>query len=142
MANEIILQLDVAQEARLLSVEETELRHELKVRVLGLAAVERSRRKQSSRVTCLKEGDATTKFFHVYANARRQKKSIPSLTRTDGTIAWMHEEKEREVSDYFQRILGTKLQRKCSLNWEQLNLSRIEDNTLDTPFTEGKSFLP
>jgi hypothetical protein len=41
MANELILQLDVAQESRPLSVDELGLRRGLKLRVLGLASCER-----------------------------------------------------------------------------------------------------
>lgn len=51
MANEIILQLDIAQDARALTESEAELRKALKVRVLGLAAVERARRRHCSRIT-------------------------------------------------------------------------------------------
>ena len=63
MALEIILRLDIAQEHRQLSEEELQLRKKLKVRVLGLAAVERARKKQVSRITNLKLGDANTRFF-------------------------------------------------------------------------------
>jgi hypothetical protein len=42
MANEIILRLDVAQESRLLSPDEQGLRRGLKLRVLGLASLERT----------------------------------------------------------------------------------------------------
>jgi hypothetical protein len=42
MANEIIYHLDTAQEARLLTTEECELRQDLKLRVLGLTEMERA----------------------------------------------------------------------------------------------------
>jgi hypothetical protein len=71
MANEIIQRLDVAQENRQLSAEELQLRTKLKARVLGLASIERSIRRQASRLMRLKEGDACTKFFHLKANGRR-----------------------------------------------------------------------
>jgi hypothetical protein len=50
MSNEIIHCLDMAQNVRQLSPEECELRQELKSRVFGLAAVERARRQQVSRI--------------------------------------------------------------------------------------------
>lgn len=51
IANEVILRLDIAQEDRQLSAEELSLRQDLKIRILGLAALERSRRRQASRIT-------------------------------------------------------------------------------------------
>lgn len=50
IATEIILRLDTTQEDRLLSNDEQRLRKDLKWRALGLAAVERCRRRQASRV--------------------------------------------------------------------------------------------
>jgi hypothetical protein len=50
MANDVIHRLDIAQERRQLSREEFQLHKGLKARVLGLAAVERSRRRQASRL--------------------------------------------------------------------------------------------
>ena len=63
MAMELILRLDIAQESRDLSPEERGLRFGLKKRVLGLAVIERYRKRQSSWVTDLKAGDANTRFF-------------------------------------------------------------------------------
>jgi hypothetical protein len=76
LANEIILRLETAQENRMLS-DEQKLRKDLEARVLGLAAVERSRRRQTSRFLWLKEGDACTRFFHLKANGRRRQKLYP-----------------------------------------------------------------
>lgn len=59
LANEVILQLDIAQENRPLSVDEQDLRRKLKIRVLGLAAVDKARKRQASRITWLKVGDAS-----------------------------------------------------------------------------------
>jgi hypothetical protein len=79
MANEVIQRLDVAQENRQLSAQELQLRSELKARVLGLAAIERSRRRQASRLLWLKEGDACTRFFHLKANGCSRKNYVPCL---------------------------------------------------------------
>ncbi|KAF8718363.1 hypothetical protein HU200_025343 [Digitaria exilis] len=136
MAQEIILRLDMAQDTRTLTQDETELRRALKVRVQGLAAVERSRRRQCSRLTWLKEGDACTKFFHLKANARKRKNFIPCLKKADGTIIWSHEEKEAEIANHFQNTLGRKETRSCSFSWEDLELATVQLSTLDAPFTE------
>lgn len=68
ITNEVILRLDVAQESRALSEEEFRLRKLLKMKVLGLAAIERARKRQASRITWLRAGDANTKLF----NAKRK----------------------------------------------------------------------
>jgi hypothetical protein len=69
MALDVIKRLDVAQEHRDLSAQETRLRAALKRKILGLASIERARKKQASRVTHICEGDANTKFFHLKMNA-------------------------------------------------------------------------
>ena len=65
MALEVILRLDEAQEFRQLSPEEQTLRKRLKLRVQGLAIIERARRSQASRLRELKLGDANTKLGWV-----------------------------------------------------------------------------
>lgn len=82
MANEVILHLDVALDRRPLSVEEHDLHSRLKKRVVGLAILERSRKRQCSRVTNLREGDANTGHFHRKANGCRQKKFILASSTT------------------------------------------------------------
>jgi len=63
MALEVILRLDEAQEFRQLSPEEQTLRKRLKLRVQGVAVIERARRSQAARLRELKFGDANSKFF-------------------------------------------------------------------------------
>jgi hypothetical protein len=97
MANEIIQRLDLAQENRQLSAEESQLRSELKAQVMSLAAVERSRHHQASRLVWLREGDNYTKFFHIKASGRRRRNFIPCLKRPDGSYVWTHREKHDEL---------------------------------------------
>ena len=79
IANEVIFRLDVAQESRRLSEEESSLRQDLKIRILGLATIERSRRRQASRINFIKVGDACTRFFHLKMAARKRRQYIPLL---------------------------------------------------------------
>lgn len=80
MALEVILRLDIAQEiSRDLSDAELTLRRGLKRRVMGLAVIERSRKKQASRITNLQEGNANTRFFHQKVKARHRKNNIQRL---------------------------------------------------------------
>lgn len=135
MANAVIKRLDKAQETRLLSQAEFELHKELKQQILGWAAIERSRRRQSSRIINLKEGDACTKYFHHKAKGHRKRNLITVLKRDNGDLVWEHEEKEKIIHMHFNDIIGTRIGRRCTLDWESLDLSVIDGSTLDHPFT-------
>jgi hypothetical protein len=79
VANEVVSRLDVAQEGRQLSVEERDLRRGLKLKVLGLASLERTICRQRARVAGIAEGDASSKFFRIMASARRNHNNITTL---------------------------------------------------------------
>jgi hypothetical protein len=80
----IIPHIDKAEEARLLSRGEMELRDRLKRKAIALAVIERARKKQCARITSLKEGDANTRYFHLRVNARRRKNHIHRLKMNNG----------------------------------------------------------
>jgi hypothetical protein len=66
VCREIIHRLESAQESRHLSSEERQLLSTLKFRVMGLAAIEKSRARQKSRLTWLRKGDANTNTFNSW----------------------------------------------------------------------------
>lgn len=68
MAGEVIRQLDKAQD-RALTCLERRLKERLGKRCIGLAAIERSRLRQRSRLAWIKH----TKLFHLKANGRRRR---------------------------------------------------------------------
>ncbi|KAG2640579.1 hypothetical protein PVAP13_2KG100016, partial [Panicum virgatum] len=59
-----------------LSDHEVLLRHDLKVRILGLTAVEKLRLKQQSRLSAIRAAEANSKLFYLHANGRRRKNFI------------------------------------------------------------------
>jgi hypothetical protein len=59
----------------------------LKRRVLGLAVIQRARKKQASWVMNLKLGDANSKFFHRRINDRRRKNHIQQLKKGQGGLS-------------------------------------------------------
>jgi hypothetical protein len=65
IANEVIFQLDAAQDLRALSTEEATLRRGLKGRLMGLASLERTIARQHARVAAVKDNDTSTQFFHI-----------------------------------------------------------------------------
>jgi hypothetical protein len=106
VGQEIILRLDTAQESRLLSVDEKELRSSLKAREVGLAAINRIKARQRARIKWLKLGDANTKYFHSRATHRKQKIRIQSL-QSDNGIATSPLEIEEVVFEHMTKIMGT-----------------------------------
>lgn len=130
--------VDQAQESRNLSDDKRQLRQVLKIRVLGLATVQRAGRRQTSRIQWLKEGDACTRFFYLRANGRRRRKHIAHLLRPDNTFIWKHEEKEEALHQYYNSLLGTNVPREMTFDWERLQLPQIQAAGLDLPFTEAE----
>jgi hypothetical protein len=137
MGLDIILQLDVAQESRTLTPSEKTLRAALKQRVMGLAVLERARKRQASRINYLREGDANTKFFHLRVNARRRKNLIQRLKKNDGWVT-SHAEKEQHIHDHFSSVLGIAAPRPLDLNWEVLDPAIEDLEDLGLPFSEDE----
>lgn len=106
IALQVILKLDSAQQQRQLSQEEHELRAALKIRILGLAAIQRMKWKQRSRLSWLQLGDANSKFFHLKANSRKRRKLIHTL-RHQGRTFILHSEKEEALAKHYLEIFGT-----------------------------------
>ena len=115
IVKEILLQLEAAQEHRMLTAMELHLCRRLKARSTGLAAIEKSRIRQRARLTYIRCGDANTKFFHTRANARRRKNYIHCL-HTDGGIAVAYQDKEKVIQDYFRNHIGSAVPRASTIN--------------------------
>lgn len=137
MAKQVILRLDEAQDHRQLTPEETWLRGKLKKRMLGWAVVEKARKRQCSRITYLKEGDANTKFFHLKANGRKRKNFIQRLSN-GSTWACKHEDKQNIIEEHFQTIMERPPPRTSDLNWNLMNLPHVDLSSLAAPFTEDE----
>ena len=126
MALNVILRFDTAQEHRQLSQEECLLRDKLKKRCMGLAILERIRKRQCSRITNLRAGDANTKFFHRKVNSRRRKNFIASLKKQNGW-ATSHEEKQSLIHS---GVFGWPDPRQLDFDWRPSGLQ----NTISLPW--------
>lgn len=130
---ELIARFDRAQEDRVLSAQEDWLRKQLKVSYLGLASMERIIARQHARIANLKDGDATTAFFHRQCSFRRQKNRIFSLT-ANGAVLTDHEEMAHAAFLHYDALLGTAVDRDLTLDLSQLiEQSNLAD--LDAPFS-------
>ena len=99
----------------------------LKLKIVGLATLERARKRQSSRVTWLRAGDARTAFFQAKLCSRRWKNFIQSIEH-NGAHATTHEDKERIVKEHFEQLLSS--------YEDAINLPRVQNQGLDNPFTK------
>jgi hypothetical protein len=134
IADEVIFNLDVAQEDRVLTAEERQLRGLLKNKLLGIAAIDRIKWRQRSRNTWIREGDVNTKFFHLRANGHQWKNHIPSLIGPAGLVT-KHEEKEHILLQHYKTLMGIGVAADVDLNWEALNINLADLSHLESPFS-------
>jgi hypothetical protein len=121
MANELISRLDMAQESRPLSSNECGLRRGLKLRVLGLASLERTIAHQRARVTGLHAGDANAQYFRVLVSKQRRRDHIASL-RVGSQVASDQAAKEELATQFYVGLLGTPRPREFDLELGALGL--------------------
>lgn len=125
VARVVIYELDVAQESRLLSPDEIDLRRDLKAAMLGLASLSRTIARQKSRCRYLKEGDANTRFFNLQACHRKRKSYIPTFNHNSRTFT-SEEAKSGVVFEYYDALLGRRFHRLHRIDLEQLDLPRLD----------------
>ena len=77
----------------------------LKLKVLGLAAIERVMKRQASRISWLRARDASTKLFHAKMRSRRRKNFIHALN-VNNRVLVDHKAKEQSIYDHFSGSLG------------------------------------
>lgn len=124
--NELIFRLDKARDTRDLTPDEHRFRNNLKVRLLGISALQRSFWRQRARVLWIREGDACTKFFHMKASSRRRKNHIQSLTHLGQNFS-SQQDKLRLAGNFFSDLLGQPTQRSVSLNFTALGYTTNDD---------------
>lgn len=115
--NIVLANLEKAQEERTLTQDEITFKKYLKNKALGIAAVQKSRARQHSRMTWIRKGDTNTRFFHLHANARKKKTFIPALTNHTGTVT-LQVEKSKMVHTHFSQVMGTPTARSKAINWQ------------------------
>jgi hypothetical protein len=100
-------------------------------------AIERSRRRQASWVTKLKEGDANTRYFHLRVNARRRKNFIHRLKRNNGWVT-EHDQKKEIIHDHLKNVMKKGAPRATTINWAAIPPTTYDLSGLDAPFLEDE----
>jgi len=136
-AKQLIGILDVVQEFRQLTTQELQLKRDLKARYLGLAAVEKIRAKQQSRLTGIKAADAQSKLFFLQINGRKRKNYIQKL-QTKGGQVHSHSDKEQLIYQHFSSHFGVPGPRHFTLDWDRLGLTQHDLSSLEKEFTEDE----
>lgn len=124
-ARAVVYEFDTAQETRQLSAPERQLHRELKVKILGLASLERAMARQRARTRHLRDGDACTKYLHLQACHRRRKNYMFAVSHNGQTFT-EEEAKAGLVYDYYNTLLGSPFIRQHRIDLEQLWLPRLD----------------
>jgi hypothetical protein len=133
--NIALTNIERAQECCLLTADEIEFKKYLKNKALGVAALQKARARQHSRLTWIRKGDTNNRFFQLHANARRKKTFISSLSCQTGTVV-TQKEKSKMIHSHFSQIMRTAATRTKAINWQALGYVHHDLEDLDAPFTE------
>jgi hypothetical protein len=134
LAREILHQLEIAQDARVLTAGEIWLKNNLKKHCLALASLKRTIARLRSRINWLKDGDANTKLFQLHARHRKRKNLIGKLVSED-QIYMNHAGKASIIDDFYNSLLGTRVNRENRVDLTELGLNTHDLTELDLPFT-------
>jgi mannosylglycoprotein endo-beta-mannosidase len=139
MANELILRLDVAQESMSISIDETTLRHDLKLQVLGFASLEHTIARQRAPVAGLRDGGANSQFYRILASKRRHRRHIERLPVGDQVVSDQDSNEELATS-FYMGLLGTAQHREHELNLKAIGLSPVELAGLEAQISEEEAW--
>jgi mannosylglycoprotein endo-beta-mannosidase len=132
MARELVLRLDIAQEWRQFSTEESGMRKRMKLRCLGLSSLERTMARQSARIRHLFDGDTNTTYFHLVARGRKRKNLIPALL-VAGHIWADHDSMEEALHQHFSGVFGTAMAGGITLDFQVLGIQALNLEDQDAP---------
>jgi hypothetical protein len=135
LAREVLHRMEIAQDMRLLTPLEVDLKNRLKKHSLALASFKRTIARSRSRIQWLKEGDANTRFFHLHARHRKKKNSIGKLV-SDAGICTDHDDKERLIHHFYNGLLGTAGNRELTIDLQALEMPTHDLTCLEVPFAE------
>lgn len=136
-AKKLIAILEIAQDHRALTEQEIILKQALKQKLLGMAAVEKLRLRQQSRLTRLKASDTKSSLFFLSVNGRKRKNHIQTL-QTDNGQLHTHHDKAEAIFEHFSIVFGEPQDRQNTLNLEYIGIQRQDLHHLELPFMEDE----
>jgi len=75
-------------------------------------------------------------MFHSFARYRKRKNFISKLVTDEGEVLTKHEDKEQNIFNFYNTLLGKCADREVIVNLEELHLPRFDLVDLDNPFSE------
>lgn len=103
----------------MLSNQERWLLHQLKKHSLALSSFQRTIARSRSRITWLSEGDSNTALFHLHARHCKLKIFISKLVFDDGRVLPSHEEKKKNILNFYLNLLGDAPECEITINLEE-----------------------
>lgn len=92
--------------------------------------------KQRGKINWVKEGDASTRYFHAHATIRHRKNSIATLQDGAGNSFSEHEDKAKILWETFKERLGTTDFNHMLFNVNDLLIASDNLNSLEIPFSK------
>jgi hypothetical protein len=138
LAREMIHQLEIAQDGRILSAPKRWLLSNLKKHSLALPSTKRTIAHLRSRISWLKERDANSKLFHSFARYRKKKNLVSKLI-VGNQVLTAHNDKAAAVDQFYLDLLGASRDRNLSINLDALEIAGAPNPNLlelDNPITE------
>lgn len=121
-AREVLHQLEMAQDSRVVLDNEVWLMNRLEKHTLALSSLKRTVVRTRSRISWLKDGDANTVLFHLHARHRKRKGFIGKLVAGDQVFTG-HEDKERVIFDFYNGVLGSTMNNEVTVNLDELDIA-------------------
>jgi hypothetical protein len=92
----------------------------------------------SLRILHIREGNTNTSFFYQHAQYRR-KNSTAKLQVGDRLVTYQ-ESKHKVVLDFYEQLLGSDVDRNCTLNITDIHNSQHDFSSLEEPIMWGRSY--
>jgi len=131
----VLNMLETLEHYRDLSVAEWNFRNLVSEKLVVLLKQQKTYWKQRGKIRWVKEGDASTRFFHNHATIRHRKNNITCLKDSSGNARHSHEAKAEILWVAFKERVGKSEFTQILYNLDQMLQPDDSLHSLETPFT-------